>query len=155
MFPQITPNGPHKTHFDVESFIKILKGIFVDNVIIKNFFAFVALYFAWVFDANLKVLLSVYLLICFDALTGVLVALKEKTISSRGFYRSAVKCVVYFIMLLVGRIVDKQTPIQLAAPILDTYLIITEAISILENISKLGFPVPKKIVEKLNIFNGG
>jgi hypothetical protein len=49
-------------------------------------------------------------------------------------------------MLITAALVDKSTPVGFAVPITASFLSMTEAISIFENISKLGFLVPTKLL---------
>jgi len=55
-------------------------------------------------------------------------------------------------MLIVGRLVDKTYQVAWVSAIIDGFIATTEAISILENISKLGYPVPLFLVTKLKAF---
>jgi toxin secretion/phage lysis holin len=141
----------HKTHFDIEM-VKHTFTRIVDMLPLKAIAAIFGVIGSWIFNGETQILVSVYVLILLDTTTGAAYAAKTKTISSRGIYRTAVKCLVYFVMLTVGRIVDKHAPIQFAAPIMDSFLVMTEALSILENLAKLGFPVPTKLMQKLHVY---
>lgn len=141
----------HKTHFDPGTAWGIFSKIF-SAAHIKAVVATCGLALSWVFEGESQVLISVYLLLIIDTITGLAYAGKTKQISSRGFYRVAIKCMVYFVMIVVSRIVDKHVPIAFAAPIMDSFLVMTEALSILENLSKCGFPVPTKLVKLLQIY---
>ena len=99
-----------------------------------------------------KILIAVYVLIAIDTATGFAKAIKEKSVSSGAFFRVAMKCLIYFILIATGRLVDMCVPIPFASPIMESFLVITEALSIMENISQLGFPVPLKLVKVLKIF---
>ena len=55
-------------------------------------------------------------------------------------------------MLATARLVDKQLPVHIASPIIDAFLSTTEAVSIFENLAKLGFPVPIILINKLKVF---
>lgn len=139
-----------KTHLDINEMGRVVTKI-IELFHIKIIIAFLFAYLASVFKSNYDILISLYLLILFDTITGVYVAIRAQTVSSRGFYRVAIKCLVYFIMLIVGRLVDKHCPVAVSSSIMDSFLVITESISILENLGKLGFPVPTKLLNILKI----
>lgn len=140
-----------KSHIDVEGVKNIFEKL-TEFALLKWLVANFFVLLAWSFNGKVEVLATIYILIALDTVTGVWIAAKKNEVSSRGFYRVVTKCFVYFIMLLVGRLVDKNIPLPIAAPILDAFLVTTEAVSILENFSKLGFPVPTILVNKLKAF---
>lgn len=141
------------SHFDVSMIGSVCSKI-VEFFHIKAIMACLMVGFAWVFGGDYQILISIYALILIDTGTGLWYAAKQKKVSSRGFYRVAVKCLVYFTMLVMARIVDKHAPLSIpfAATIMESFLVGTEAFSILENFSKLGFPVPTKLVKMLKIY---
>lgn len=126
---------------------KLLQYPYIKVVVAQLF-----LLLAWTFNGEYQILGAVYTLILIDTVTGVIIASKNKEVSSRGFFRSPTKCLVYFTMLMVSRLVDKSLPLKVASPIMDAFLVTTEAVSILENLSKLGYPVPTFLVNKLKTF---
>lgn len=139
-----------QSHLDSDLLLEKLSHL-VQAFPIKIIFTSIISYFTYCFDGKYTILGSLFALIVFDTFTGVWCAVKAKEVSSRGFYRTTVKCLVYFIMLIVARIVDKSVLIPFASTIMDSFLVVTEAISILENISKLGFMVPQVIISKLKV----
>jgi len=142
---------PHRSHFDVE-LIKNVCNKIVTLFPIKIILASFTVFGSWIFDGEVEILYTLYSLIMIDTLTGVWVASRKNILSSRGFYRVAVKTFIYFLMIVVGRLVDKHTLIPLAAPMMDTFLVSTEGFSILENVSELGFPVPQKLIKMFKIY---
>ncbi len=143
-----------KTHADSKTLGDVFSSL-SDLAHFKAIGSAMAVGFAWVFEGNQQILISIYALILVDNISGMWLAAKNKEFSSRGLYRTVVKCFVYFMMIVVGRIVDKHAPlgIAIAAPIMDSFLVMTEAFSILENFSKLGFPVPIKLLKILKIYS--
>jgi len=140
-----------KIHYDQELitnfFIKVHEFFhikFISGLILSGL--------CWAFDYDFGILIVMFTLIMIDTITGVWYAIKTKTVKSRGFYRVAIKMTMYFIMLLVASIVDKFIPLNIAFKMLQSFLVITEAISIFENIGKLGFPVPTVLLSKLADF---
>ena len=137
-----------KSHLDADLFSEKLSHVF-DFFHFKIILSLFIAYVSCLFNNQYNVLIGLFILIALDTLTGVWCAIRTKEVSSRGFYRATVKCLVYFIMLLVARIVDKSVPLPFASIIMDSFLVITESISILENIGKLGFMVPQVLISKL------
>lgn len=95
-----------------------------------------------------------YALIAFvviDYLTGVLVAiLNHKLSSSVGFHGIAKKVVIFF-LVAVAHIIDAyiiQNGSVIRTAVIFFYLS-NEGISILENVSLLGLPVPQKLKDVL------
>jgi len=140
-----------RTHVDTKTLGDVFSSLF-QNLEWKVIGSFFGIILSWIFEGDHTILISIYSLILVDTFTGVWLAAKNKELSSRGFYRTVVKCFVYFIMIAVGRVVDKHTPIAFAAPIMDSFLVMTEAFSIFENFSKLNFPVPTKLLKLLKIY---
>lgn len=108
--------------------------------------------YVWLFN-NPKILIAVYILIIFDTVTGTFKAVKKKDISSTAFFRVLIKCLIYFILIITGRLVDKVVPVGFASSIIESFLVVTEALSIIENLSWLGFPVPIQLVRILKQFS--
>ena len=101
-----------------------------------------------------------YALIVFvvvDYLTGVMVAVLNKKLSSEvGFY-GIFKKVVIFALVAVGHIVDSyviQNGSVIRTAVIFFYLS-NEGISILENASVLGLPVPQKLKDVLEQLKDG
>jgi len=133
-----------------------LKNIFL-NVTEINFgkiiVSFLALTYNYLFQNDASILMIIYLLICIDTITGFWIAYRKRNIKSSAFVRVTMKCFIYFLLIIVGRLVDNVVPVKFAATIMESFLAITEALSILENIGKLGFPVPTKLIKILLIFS--
>ena len=100
----------------------------------------------------------IYALVTFvviDYITGVMVAITEKKLSSEVGFRGIFKKVLIFAMVAIGNIIDvhmiKNGSAIRTAVIF--FYISNEGISIIENSTKIGLPVPKKlqsILEQLN-----
>ena len=89
-------------------------------------------------------------LIAFMALayiTGVIVAVIEKRLSSEVGFRGLAKKFLILVFVAVGHIADTYilggTPAAMSAVML--FYIANEGISIIENAAALGLPVPKKL----------
>ena len=90
-----------------------------------------------------------------DYLTGIMVAILEKRLSSEVGFRGIFKKVLIFSLVAVGHIVDSQL-IQNGSAIRTAvifFYLTNEGISILESTAKIGLPVPEKlktVLEQLN-----
>ena len=106
----------------------------------------------WFFHPRHDVITVVLLFVVFDTITGAMKAYVNHNISSSGFFRCMVKIGVYTILLASGAMLDKVTGVQAifsSLSIIATFLSTTEAISVMENISALGFKTPKKLLDVL------
>ena len=99
-----------------------------------------------------------YALVAFviiDYITGLMVAVLEKCLSSEVGFRGIFKKVVLFSLVAVGHIVDSrllQNEGVIRTAVIFFYLS-NEGISILENTAKIGLPVPEKLKEVLSQLN--
>lgn len=82
-----------------------------------------------------------------DYITGVIVAVIEKRLSSEVGFRGLAKKLLILVFVAVGHIADTYilggTPAAMSAVML--FYIANEGISIIENAAALGLPVPKKL----------
>lgn len=99
-----------------------------------------------------------YALVAFvviDYLTGIMAAILEKRLSSEVGFRGIFKKVLIFSLVAVAHIVDSQliqTGSAIRTAVIFFYLS-NEGISIVENASKIGLPIPvklKTVLEQLN-----
>jgi toxin secretion/phage lysis holin len=99
-----------------------------------------------------------YALVAFvviDYLTGIMVAILEKRLSSEVGFRGIFKKVLIFSLVAVGHIIDSQliqTGSAIRTAVIFFYLS-NEGISIIENTAKIGLPIPEKlktVLEQLN-----
>lgn len=98
------------------------------------------------FKSSLIILLT---LLIMDTACGVFYAARMKALSSIGFRKGVTKIALYFASILtirmaeigISQIIETTFPTQLIIG----YFIITEAISILENLTLLGVPLPSRI----------
>ena len=99
-----------------------------------------------------------YALVAFvviDYITGIMVAVLEKRLSSEVGFRGIFKKVLIFSLVAVAHIVDSQliqTGSAVRTAVIFFYLS-NEGISIIENTAKIGLPIPEKlktVLEQLN-----
>ena len=135
---------------------------------LKLFFGLIFTFLSWSFDGSVEILITIFSLLIIDTTTGTAIALYNKYLSkkglftgdpkdifsSRGIYRGPAKLIAYAIMVLVSRLADKHIPLSVFSPMMDTFLVSTEAYSILENFGKMGFKVPTTVISKLKSLTG-
>jgi toxin secretion/phage lysis holin len=99
-----------------------------------------------------------YALVAFvvlDYITGILLAIHDKKISSEIGFKGISKKIIIFILVGVGNVIDQY--IIGAGSSLRTLLIMfylsNEGFSILENASSIGLPVPQKLKNVLQNLN--
>ena len=96
----------------------------------------------------------IYALVAFvvvDYLTGLMAAAVEKKLSSEVGFKGIFKKVVIFCLVALGHIIDCyviQDGSVLRTAVIFFYLS-NEGISILENASRIGLPVPEKLTKVL------
>lgn len=95
-----------------------------------------------------------YALIAFmvlDYISGVLVAIAQKELSSKVGFKGIAKKVIILVLVAVGHLLDAHVLHDGAVcrMAVSGFYAANEAISILENASELGIPLPKKLVAVL------
>jgi len=123
----------------------------IDKPTVKTACALLVCVLEWVFGANKELVVVVFSLLAIDSLFGMTIAFKNKELSSAGFFRFASKIVVYMLLMTTAALVDKALPINFSMAIMCSFLAVTEGLSIMENVSILGFPVPSKLISKLKV----
>lgn len=105
-------------------------------------------------DMNKTAHVAVLLLIVADFITGILAAkVSGDEIKSSKIMRSAVKALIYFIMIAGAHLVEVAAPfVSFTDETVLAFLACTELISIIENSGKMGFAIPKKLLNKLQTF---
>jgi len=100
------------------------------------------------FDGFLYALLA---FVCIDYLTGVMVAIANKTVSSEVGFKGIFKKVLIFTLVGVANIIDVnvlQSGSAIRTAVIFFYLS-NEGFSILENAAALDLPIPNKLKEIL------
>ena len=98
------------------------------------------------------ILYALVIFVILDYVTGVLYAVEEKKLSSAVGYEGIARKVTIFILVGIANILDAYILGQsgvLRAVVIFFYLS-NEGISILENATELGLPVPEKLKNILN-----
>ena len=105
--------------------------------------------YAVLFDISKEpALIAIFFLIIIDFLTGVAAAKKTGIqVRSAKIFRTATKLLTYFGMISAGYLLEKSIGYNLGADdIMIIFLAATEFISIMENVGKLGYKTPNKLL---------
>lgn len=99
-------------------------------------------------------LIALVVLIIFDFITGVIASRKTGVaIRSSIIFRTPVKIFSYFLLISGGHLAEVVIGVNFFIDdIILSFLGVTELISILENVSKMGYAVPQKLLATLNQF---
>ena len=124
--------------------------LFIDQGTLKFFFGVLAVSTTWLFNGEYTALIAIISLRLIDFLTGTYHALfhANEWTSSKS-YEGIKKTGHYFILILVVRLLDKVLPVRAFSPLMDMYIALTEAGSILQNLKKMGYDVPTTVVNKI------
>ena len=110
-------------------------------------FAAMGGFFGWFVGGMDGLLYALIAFVVVDYLTGLMAAGLEKKLSSGVGFRGIFKKVVIFCLVAVGHIIDSyviQNGSVLRTAVVFFYLS-NEGISILENASRIGLPVPERL----------
>ena len=91
-----------------------------------------------------------------DYLTGVLCAIADRELSSEVGYKGICRKALIFILVGVGHVLDTQVAGSGAAirTAVICFYLSNEGISLLENVARLGLPVPERLKEALKQLHG-
>ena len=117
--------------------------------------AVIATFFTYLFggwDVALSILITFMIL---DYITGVIWAYIQKNLNSEVGFKGLVKKCTILIVLIVGAMLDRllNSGEWVFRTLVAYFYIANEGISLLENISKLGVPIPAKIKDALEQLN--
>jgi toxin secretion/phage lysis holin len=132
----------------------IIQKVF-SNMILKSW---IGVAFAVLFDVSKgPELTAVLILIMIDFLTGVGASkYKGEQIKSAKIFRSAVKVITYFAVISAGFLLETSIGYNVGADeILIAFFGATEFISIMENMAKLGFKTPRRLLNIVEDIQNG
>lgn len=118
--------------------------------------ALIATFFTYLFgswDLALKILITFMIL---DYITGVIYAYVIKTLNSEIGFKGLIKKCMILAVLIVGVALDRMLGNDgtwIFRTLVCYFYIANEGISLLENISNLGVPIPNKIKNALEQLN--
>lgn len=143
-----------KIHETIAYIVISVKALFTDFSY-KCFLTVLYLVYTFLFDvSHEKAIAAVITLIVFDFLTGISAAkYSGEEIKSAKVFRSAIKVVVYLTLIAGAHLIEVAGPaITAADDAVIAFLASTELVSLMENVGRMGFAVPKKWLNKLQRF---
>ena len=97
--------------------------------------------------------IAVLMLMTFDTILGVMAAYSQgEPITSRRFSRVVQKGCVYLIAISAGSFTDTTIGWHMAQSTMIAFIAVTEFVSIIEKMGKLGYETPKKLLNQLQEF---
>ncbi|WFR58992.1 phage holin family protein [Anaerocolumna sp. AGMB13025] len=123
----------------------------------KFIFAFIGGILGWIFGGFDPLIYALTAFVTIDYITGILLAIHDKKISSEVGYKGIVKKFLIFMIVSMGNILDTYilgTGSTLRTLVIMFYLT-NEGFSILENAGQLGLPIPKKLRDAIQKLNNG
>lgn len=119
--------------------------LFATGLVTVLFFLFGNLY--------TQALIAILFLIVIDAIFAIMAAYHEgQAITSRKFSRTLYKATVYFMSISAGYFADLTIPLNLIQGTMIAFVGATEFISIMENMARMGFQTPSKLLNQLKDF---
>lgn len=98
-------------------------------------------------------IIAVLMLILFDTILGILATRKEgSAITSRKFANVIQKSTVYFMAISAGYFTDITIGLYFVEATMVGFIGVTEFISVLENMGRMGYATPKKLLNQLKDF---
>ncbi len=94
-------------------------------------------------------MVALLILIVLDYVTGLLKAIYNKQLSSEIGFKGIIKKVLLLIVVGVSVLVQNNFGIPAIREIVIMFFAINEAISLLENASQMGLPIPEKLKNTL------
>lgn len=126
-----------------KTFLKILGEL---RICFAGIIAFLG-YFLGGFD---NILTTLLIFIVLDYITGVIEAISTKKLSSRVGGKGIAKKIYILILVGVSNLLGNSLEIEGLRYIVISFYLANEGISIIENATRIGVPIPKKIVDVLD-----
>lgn len=122
---------------------------------LKIVFASIGGVLGWLFGGFDSLIYALIAFVVIDYITGVLVAIQNKKISSEIGFKGISKKVVIFLLIAIGNIIDKYifTTGSTLRTMLIMFYLSNEGISIVENVGNIGLPLPQKLKDVIKQFS--
>lgn len=96
-----------------------------------------------------KLIVALLILMILDYVTGLIKSFCNKELSSEIGFKGLLKKVLILVIVAVAVIAEQHLGIPAVREIVIMFFAVNEAISILENASQMGLPIPRKLKEAL------
>lgn len=122
------------------------------NISVSSLLTYI-IYLLGGFDIALK---SLIIAIIVDYITGVLSALYNRKLNSKVGFKGILKKLSYFCIIVLATLLDRIMGDTGAIRTLVIYfLVANDGLSIVENVAKMGVPLPQKLLEALEQLKKG
>lgn len=96
-----------------------------------------------------KLIVALLILMVLDYITGIIKGIYNRELSSEIGFKGLLKKVLILIVVAVAVIIEQHMGIPAVREIVIMFFAVNEGISILENASQMGLPLPTKLKETL------
>lgn len=96
-----------------------------------------------------KIIVALLILMLLDYITGLIKSFYNKELSSKIGFKGLLKKVLILVIVAVAVIAEQHLGIPAVREIVIMFFAVNEAISILENASQMGLPIPIKLKKAL------
>lgn len=103
----------------------------------------------WLVGGFDTMMITLLLFMAIDYISGVMCAIEKKKLSSAVGFKGIFKKIMILFLIGVGNLIGKSTGVEGLRYIVISFYLANEGISIIENASILGLPVPQKIKDVL------
>ena len=133
-------------------FVEIIQSM-IEPTLIKLLASLVTAFLFLFGDFHTQGIIAIMMLMTFDTILGVMASWKEgQAITSRRFSRVVQKSVVYLMSISAAYFTDITIGFNAIQPTMIAFIAVTEFISILENMGRMGYQTPKKLLNQLKDF---
>ena len=103
----------------------------------------------WLVGGFDTMMITLLLFMAIDYISGVMCAINKKKLSSAVGFKGIFKKIMILFLIGVGNSLGKSTGVEGLRYIVISFYLANEGISIIENASILGLPIPQKIKDVL------
>jgi len=122
----------------------------LENIYLRGFLAGLVSIFTYLIGGTDALLLALFAMMGIDFATGIIKAIYLKELSSQRMFMGAARKVGMFFIVAVGNLTDSLLELGgVLRTLTISYFIANEALSMLENWSLMGLPIPKRLQEIL------
>lgn len=117
--------------------------------IIKTILTAIITWIGWLIGGYDTMMIALLLFMIIDYLSGVMCAVLNKKLSSKIGFKGIFKKIMIILLVGITNLLGQATGIDGLRYIVISFYLANEGISIIENASILGLPVPKKVKDVL------
>ncbi|ART77727.1 holin [Sutcliffiella horikoshii] len=122
------------------------------NLIYLGSVSFVGSMVSFLYGGFSSLLLFLIIFVVVDYLTGIMAAYVEKRLSSRVGFKGIAQKVFIFALVSIAHVLDIILGANLIKDVTILFYLVNEFISIMENASRIGVPIPnilKKVIDAI------